>query len=160
MTEAERAQIAGRPLLLYDGVCVLCNGLVRFLLRHDNSEAKSEARLATFRFAPLQSPLAIELIALLSPSASSQPSEGVVLITDTLTPYQRLYRRSDAVARALQLLGSPWHRFGTLLALIPRPLREFGYTVVARLRYRLFGRYATCPIPTPDQRSRILGVYE
>src|SRR6266851_3925904 len=156
MTEAERAQIAGRPLLLYDGVCVLCNGLVRFLLRHD----RSESRRTDFRFAPLQSPLALELVALLSPSASSQPSEGVVLITDTLTPYQRLYRRSDAVARALQLLGSPWQRLGTLLALIPRPLREFGYTVVARLRYRLFGRYATCPIPTPDQRSRILGVYE
>ena len=156
MTEAERAQIAGRPLLLYDGVCVLCNGLVRFLLRHDNSEAKSEARLATFRFAPLQSPLALELL----PPSATTALEGVVLITNTLTPSQRLYRRSDAVAHALQLLGSPWRRFGTLLALIPRPLREFGYTIVARLRYRLFGRYATCPIPTPDQRSRILGVYE
>src|SRR6266851_7872932 len=156
MTEAERAQIAGRPLLLYDGVCVLCNGLVRFLLRRDNSEAKSEARLATFRFAPLQSPLALELL----PPSATTALEGVVLITNTLTPSQRLYRRSDAVAHALQLLGSPWRRFGTLLALIPRPLREFGYTIVARLRYRLFGRYATCPIPTPDQRSRILGVYE
>ena len=160
MTEAERAQIAGRPLLLYDGVCVLCNGLVRFLLRHDTSEAKSEAQpeaqLADFRFAPLQSPLALELL----PPSATTALEGVVLITDTLTPSQRLYRRSDAVAHALQLLGSPWHRLGTLLALLPRPLREFGYTIVARLRYRLFGRYATCPIPTPDQRSRILGVDE
>jgi predicted DCC family thiol-disulfide oxidoreductase YuxK len=156
MTEAQRAQIAGRPLLLYDGVCVLCNGLVRFLLRHDTSEAKSEAKLADFRFAPLQSPLALEL---LRPSATTT-LEGVVLITGTLTPSQRLYRRSDAVAQALQLLGSPWHRLGTLLALLPHPLREFGYTIVARLRYRLFGRYATCPIPTPDQRSRILGVDE
>ncbi len=156
MTEAERAQIAGRPLLLYDGVCVLCNGLVRFLLRHDRSEAKSEARRTDFRFAPLQSPLALELL----PPSATTVLEGVVLITDTLTPSQRLYGRSDAVAHALQLLGPPWHRLGTILALIPRPLREFGYTIVARLRYRLFGRYATCPIPTPDQRSRILGVYE
>src|SRR5258708_6714380 len=160
MTEAERAQIAGRPLLLYDGVCVLCNGLVRFLLRHDRSEAKSEAkseaRLADFRFAPLQSPVALELL----PPSATTVLEGVVLITDPLPPPQRLYGRSDAVAHALQLLGPPGHRLGTILALIPRPLREFGYTIVARLRYRLFGRYATCPIPTPDQRSRILRVYE
>jgi len=148
MTEAERNQIEGRPLLLYDGVCVLCNGLVRFLLRHD--------KLAAFRLAPLQSSLALELL----PSSATTALDGVVLITATLTPSQRLYRRSDAVAQTLQLLGSPWRPLGKTLTLFPRPLRELGYTLVSRLRYRLFGRYATCPIPTADQRSRILGVNE
>jgi predicted DCC family thiol-disulfide oxidoreductase YuxK len=152
MTESERTQISGHPILLYDGVCVLCNGIVRFLLSHDHH--------ATFLFAPLQSPLAQELIAPIAPLTPPEALEGIILITAALTPTQRLYRRTDAIAHALQILSSNWSRLGALLTLIPRPLREFGYTIVARLRYRLFGRYAACPIPTPGQRSRILGVYE
>jgi predicted DCC family thiol-disulfide oxidoreductase YuxK len=152
MTETERSQIEGCPVLLYDGVCVLCNGIVRFILRHDHRR--------DFRFAPLQSRLAKELIAM---STSTSAPEGVILVTDTLTPHQRLYRRSDAIVRTLHILGHTrdrWARLSAFLARIPRPLREFGYTVIARLRYRIFGRYATCPIPTPDQRDRILGVSE
>ena len=146
MTEAEHTQIEGRPLLLYDGVCVLCNGIVRLLLRHDN-----QARPANFRFAPLDSSLGREIL------PQPTPQESVALITNALTPAERTYHRSDAIAMALQLLGGPWRPLGKALALIPRPLREFGYTVVARLRYRLFGRYRTCPLPTPEQRGRILG---
>jgi predicted DCC family thiol-disulfide oxidoreductase YuxK len=152
MTETERSQIEGCPVLLYDGVCALCNGVVHFILRHDQRRE--------FRFAPLQSRLAKELIAM---STSTSPPEGVILVTDTLSPHQRLYRRSDAVVRTLYILGysrNRWSRLSNLLVRIPRPVREFGYTVIARLRYRIFGRYATCPVPTPDQRGRILGVYE
>jgi predicted DCC family thiol-disulfide oxidoreductase YuxK len=152
MNEIERSQIEGCPVLLYDGVCALCNGVVRFILRHDHRR--------DFRFAPLQSSLARELIAI---STSTSAPEGVILVTDALTPHQHLYRRSDAVVRTLHILGHPWDRWSHLsnfLVRIPRPLREFGYTVIARLRYRIFGRYATCPIPTPDQRDRILSVSE
>ncbi|HEY6412356.1 MAG TPA: DCC1-like thiol-disulfide oxidoreductase family protein [Edaphobacter sp.] len=152
MTESERSQIEGCPVLLYDGICALCNGVVRFVLRHDHRRE--------FRFAPLQSCLAKELIAM---STSTSQPEGVILITDTLTPHQRLYRRSDAVIRTLHILGHLWERGARLsafLARIPRPWREFGYTVIARIRYRVFGRYAKCPIPTADQRDRILGVSE
>jgi predicted DCC family thiol-disulfide oxidoreductase YuxK len=152
MTEMERSQIEGCPVLLYDGVCALCNGVVRFILRHDLRHE--------FRFAPLQSSLARELIAM---STSTSAPEGVILITDTLTHHQRLYRRSDAVIRTLHILGHPldrWSRLSNFLARLPRPVREFGYTVIARLRYRIFGRYATCPVPTPDQRDRILSVSE
>lgn len=152
MTETERIQIEGCPVLLYDGVCVLCNGVVRFILRHDDRRE--------FRFAPLQSCLGRELIAM---STSTSPPEGVILVTDTLTPHQRVYRRSDAIVRTLHILGytqERWLRLSNLLVRIPHPVREFGYTVIARLRYRIFGRYTTCPIPTPDQRDRILGVSE
>jgi predicted DCC family thiol-disulfide oxidoreductase YuxK len=152
MTETERSQIEGGPVLLYDGVCALCNGVVRFILRHDVRR--------DFRFAPLQSCLAKELIAM---STSTSAPEGVILVTDALTYHQRLYRRSDAVIRTLYILGyqaDRWSRLSNFLARLPRPLREFGYTVVARFRYRIFGRYATCPVPTPDQRGRILGVSE
>ena len=152
MTETERSQIEGCPILLYDGVCALCNGVVRFIFSHDHRR--------DFRFAPLQSCLARELIAM---STSTSAPEGVILVTDALTPRQRLYRRSDAVVRTLHILGhhqDRWSRLSDFLVRIPRPLREFGYTVIARLRYRIFGRYATCPVPTPDQRGRILGVSE
>jgi predicted DCC family thiol-disulfide oxidoreductase YuxK len=147
MTDPERTQLASHPVLLYDGVCVLCNEVVRFLLRHDTQN--------TFRFVPLESSLTTELLAPFGPQPTQ---EGVALITSALSPVERLYHRSDAVAQALQLLPKPWPRLGRALALIPRPLRELGYTLVVRLRYRLFGRYETCPLPTPRERDQILGI--
>jgi predicted DCC family thiol-disulfide oxidoreductase YuxK len=148
MTDPERTQLASHPVLLYDGVCVLCNRVVRFLLDHDPQ--------AVFRFVPLESPLATELLTHFGPQSTQ---EGVALITSALTPIEHLYHRSDAVAQALQLLPKPWPRLGRALTLIPRTLRELGYTLIARLRYRIFGRYDTCPLPNPRERERILGIY-
>jgi predicted DCC family thiol-disulfide oxidoreductase YuxK len=149
MTEPEHIEIEGRALLLYDGVCALCNGVVRFFLKHD--------KLEKLRYAPLQSPLGREM---LDRFGIGSPIDGVVLITDSLTPRERLYRRSDAIGAALELLSGPWRLLGRSLMLIPRPLREFGYRIVAGMRYQLFGRYTSCPVPPPNQRSRLLGVYE
>jgi predicted DCC family thiol-disulfide oxidoreductase YuxK len=152
MNAMQRSQIEGCPVLLYDGVCALCNRVVRLILRHDHRHE--------FRFIPLQSTLALELIAM---STSTSAPEGVILVTDALTLHQRLYRRSDAVIRTLQILGETWDRGARLNAFLmrfPRPMREFGYSIVARFRYRIFGRYDTCPVPTPDQRDRILSVFE
>ncbi len=101
MTEAEHIAIQGRALLLYDGVCALCNGLVSLLLRLD--------KLEKLRYAPLQSSLGVEILARFSQHGLP---DGVVLVTDTLTPSQRLYLRSDAVAAALQLLSTPWRLRG------------------------------------------------
>jgi predicted DCC family thiol-disulfide oxidoreductase YuxK len=152
MTEAERNAIEGRALLLYDGVCALCNGVVQFLMKRD--------RLDRFCYAPLQSSLGREVLARFDIHAFP---DGVMLLTDALTPAERLYHRSDAVAAALELLGASsgmWRVVGRVLRLVPRPLREWGYGIVARFRYRLFGRYDSCPLPPPEQRGRLLGVYE
>ncbi len=149
MTEVERNAIQGRALLLYDGVCALCNGVVQFLMKHDS--------LDRFRYAPLQSGLGREVLARFD--IHTFP-DGVMLLTDALSPTEHLYQRSDAVAEALQRLSTPWRLAGRVLRLVPRPLRDWGYGIVARFRYRLFGRYDTCPIPPPEQRSRLLGVYE
>lgn len=150
MTAAERTAIQGNALLLYDGVCALCNGLVRLLLlQHDKA--------ATLRYAPLQSPLGQEILARFN--LPTLP-DGIVLVTNALIPNERLYHRSDAALAAFQLVGGPWRPLAKVLRLIPRPLRELGYSVIARLRYRLFGRYDTCPLPTPGQRARILGMSE
>ena len=149
MTDTERNAMEGRALLLYDGVCALCNGVVQFLMRHD--------RLDKFRYTPLQSSLGREMLARFD--IHSFP-DGVMLLTDALTPSERLYQRSDAVAAFLELLGPPWRLVGRVVRLVPRPLRNWGYGMVARFRYRVFGRYDTCPVPSPEQRSRLLGVYE
>jgi predicted DCC family thiol-disulfide oxidoreductase YuxK len=149
MTEVERNAIKGRTLLLYDGVCALCNGAVKFMMKRD--------RLDRFRYAPLQSELGREVLAHFD--IHTFP-DGVVLLTDALTPTERLYHRSDAVTEALQQLGAPWKPMGKALNLLPHPLRNWVYGVIARYRYRLFGRYDTCPVPSPEQRSRLLGVYE
>lgn len=147
MTEAERNAIKGRALLLYDGVCALCNGSVKFMMKRD--------RLDRFRYAPLQSELGREMLAHFD---IHRFPDGVVLVTDALTPGEGIYHRSDAISQSLQQLGAPWRMAGKLLAILPRPLRDWGYGVVARYRYRLFGRYDTCPVPSPEQRSRLLGV--
>jgi predicted DCC family thiol-disulfide oxidoreductase YuxK len=91
MNEVERNAIEGRALLLYDGVCALCNGMVKFLMKRDRGER--------FRFAPLQSELGRELLARFD--IHTFP-DGVVLIIEALTPAERIYRRSDAVQESLQ----------------------------------------------------------
>jgi predicted DCC family thiol-disulfide oxidoreductase YuxK len=152
MTEVERNAIQGRALLLYDGVCALCNGVVQFLMKRDS--------LDNFRYAPLESSLGREVLARFD--IHTFP-DGVMLLTDALTPREHLYQRSDAVAAALQRLSAAsgmWRLAGGILKLVPRPLRDWGYGIVAHFRYRLFGRYDTCPTPPPEQRSRLLGVYE
>jgi predicted DCC family thiol-disulfide oxidoreductase YuxK len=149
MTEAERNAIEGRALLLYDGVCGLCNGVVRLLMNHD--------KLDRFRYAPLQSELGREMLARFN--IHSFP-DGVVLLTDALTDGERIYHRSDAVETTLKLLGGWWRVLGVSVELVPRPLRDWGYGIIGRFRYRLFGRYDACPMPTPEQRSRLLGMYE
>jgi predicted DCC family thiol-disulfide oxidoreductase YuxK len=149
MTEAERIAIERRALLLYDGVCALCNGVVKFLMKRDRGDR--------FRYAPLQSELGREMLARFG---ILEFPDGVMLIVNSLTAEERLYQRSDAVAACLRLLDGPWRGVGRALGLIPRWLREWGYGVVARFRYRVFGRYDTCPVPSPEERGRLLGVYE
>jgi len=141
MTESDRAKIAGRPVLLYDGMCALCNGVVQFVLKRDK---------ALFRFAALQSDVALELLGM-----ESTTLDGVALVVGTLTAEQRVYRRSDAVAETLNLLGR--RGLSKALAVMPRFVREAGYEVTARLRYKLFGNYEVCPLPAADVRGRFVG---
>jgi predicted DCC family thiol-disulfide oxidoreductase YuxK len=147
MTDAERIEITGRTLILFDGVCSLCNHTIRFLMNRDPGGALC--------FAPNRSRLALEFLAR---SGITPAPETVVLITNVLTSTERLYTRSDASIEALQHLRRPWPLLGRLLSFVPRFIRETGYSVIARYRYRLFGKYDTCPIPTQAQRSRILGM--
>jgi predicted DCC family thiol-disulfide oxidoreductase YuxK len=64
--------------------------------------------------------------------------------------------RSDAAVALLAALPSPWPVIGKVFGWIPRPLRDLGYRIIARLRYRIWGRFETCPIPTAQERAHFL----
>ena len=132
-------QLAEQRIVLFDGVCGLCSHAVDYLLRHD-----PQGRL---RFAPLQGTTASRLV-----------PHDVRDRLDTMV-YSRqgvLYYRSAAVVRMLRDLGGLQTVLGTLLWIIPGPLRDVGYRCVSTLRYRLFGKHETCRMPTPQERARFL----
>jgi predicted DCC family thiol-disulfide oxidoreductase YuxK len=140
------------PLILFDGVCGLCNRFVRFVLRHD--------RQGIFRFAWLQSPLAARILA--AHAANPGTLDTVYVIPD-FDPEKSanhsqtdLLSRSDAALFVLHELRGAWRTAAILLRFIPRFLRDWGYRQIVRNRYRIFGRYEVCPMPDPTVRSRFL----
>lgn len=143
---ATQPQLAEHSIVLYDGVCGLCNQFVQFVLQRDLR--------GHFRFCPLQDPIAAEILSHhgLDPTALNT----VCLVTYPGTLEERLLLRSDAALGVLVSLGGGWRFLGQLLRLLPRPLRDFGYGFVAKVRYRIFGRLPVCPLPTPAQRDRFL----
>jgi predicted DCC family thiol-disulfide oxidoreductase YuxK len=134
------------PILLYDGVCGLCNRLVQFILRRD--------RDAIFRFASLQSPLAAAILS--RHGASPEALDTFYVVINYNQPDESLLPRSDAVVFVLKKLGGIYRPAAAVFQRIPRTLRDWIYSVIARTRYQIFGRYDTCPIPTEDTRSRFL----
>jgi predicted DCC family thiol-disulfide oxidoreductase YuxK len=132
--------LGAHPVVLFDGVCNLCHGAVRFVLERDPA--------ARFRFAPLQSEIGRSLLERhgLDPGA---------LDTVVLVDAGGAHARSDAALRIARELGFPWSWLAALRAL-PRPLRDALYGIVVRRRYRWFGRRDACPPPPPRWRERFL----
>ena len=139
---------AAHPILLYDGVCGLCNRLNQFVLRHDSA--------GFFRFASLQSPLAERILT--RHGASARDLDTVYVVVNYNQPNESLSSRSDAVVFVSTHLGGIWRPAGILISWLPRWFRDWAYRVVARNRYRVFGRYETCMLPRPETRSRFLDV--
>jgi predicted DCC family thiol-disulfide oxidoreductase YuxK len=139
------------PIILYDGVCGLCNRLNQFVLRRDSS--------GIFRFASLQSPLAARILTRHGAHPQDLDTVYVVLnhdLTKEARPEERLLPRSDAVIFVLKRLGGIWKVLGLFVQLLPRFLREWGYHVVARNRYRFFGRFETCMLPSARERNKFI----
>jgi len=137
---------ANHPILLYDGVCALCNWWVRLILKRD--------RQNVFRFASLQSQLAAQV--LLRHGASAQALDTVYVVSDFEQPSECLLARSDAVIQVWRQLGTVGKFAASAFSLLPRVLRDALYNFVARIRYRTFGKYDTCPLPDPRVRDRFL----
>jgi predicted DCC family thiol-disulfide oxidoreductase YuxK len=131
-------------LVLYDGVCGLCNRLVRFLLRIDSR--------AVLCFAPLQGPTAARLA---ERHGFPLDVKTIVYVRQFGLKHESVHLRSDAVLRLLGDVGGVWWTL-SLLRVVPRFVRDPLYDWVARNRYEWFGKYDSCPLPSPEQRARFL----
>ena len=135
---------AGQPIteiLFYDGHCGLCHRTVLFVLKHDRSGD-------AFRFAPLQGETFLARVP--AERRAGLPDSVVVLKADG-----KLLVRSDAVIHILRRLGGGWGTLAEILWIFPRALRDAVYNVVARVRYRVFGkREELCPVMPRELRAR------
>ena len=125
---------------MFDGVCVLCNGWVRFLLKHD--------RARRYRFAAMQSPSGRQLLL----AHGLDPDDPTSFL---LVDKDQAWRDSDALQRVLVGLGGVW-RATRILHLVPVRCRDLLYRAIARNRYRWFGRHDHCYLPTAEQQKRFL----
>ena len=128
------------PILLFDGVCNLCNASVQWVLKHDKK--------ALFRFAALQSATGQSL---LQRSGLSPENFDTVVLLDG----DQVFTRSDAALEISRRIGGVW----SLLAafrILPRPIRNAVYDWVARHRYRWFGKTESCMIPRPEWTNRFV----
>ncbi len=134
------------PILLYDGVCGLCNRFVQFVLKRDRNDR--------FRFAALQSDFARTILE--RHGVDAVDLDTVYLVTSYQRPEESLSNRSDAAVAVLSELGGFWKLVAGILCIVPRPIRNWGYNLVARNRYRMFGKYDVCPLPDPRDRHKFL----
>jgi predicted DCC family thiol-disulfide oxidoreductase YuxK len=125
-------------IVLFDGVCNLCNASVNFLIKRD--------RKSVFRYATQQSEIGRQLLQ----THGVEPDTSVVVIDAG-----RAYLRSSGWLRLARHLPFPW-RLGVLLWIIPRPLCDWMYGVIARNRYRWYGRSDTCRVPTAAELAKFL----
>ena len=135
----------GEAIVLYDGVCGLCNRLNQFVLARDSA--------AQFRFAALQSRFAGEVLARYG--KDPKDLDTFYLLEDYGLPSERLRSKSDAALRVLRRIGGVW-KISRILAWLPRSLRDLGYDLVARTRYRIFGKSDRCRVPSPRDRARFI----
>lgn len=140
----------GRLLVIYDGLCGLCNRSVRWFLARDLSDR--------LRFVASDSPKVASLLARHGfDTGPAQDGPGsIVVVRNAGLPVEQLVVRSDAILALLGELPAPWPGFAACLRLVPRPLRDLVYRLVARWRYQIWGRLKSCPIPTAQERSRFL----
>ena len=131
---------ANPEILFYDGHCALCHGAVKFVLKRD--------RAGIFHFAPLQGETFQSRV---PPEKRAGLPDSVVI----LTLDGDLLIRSSAFLYIFRKLGGGWRFLACLLGVIPRPVRDAAYDLIARIRYRIFGtRDDLCPIVPPDLRAR------
>jgi len=130
------------PILLFDGVCNLCNASVQWVLKRD--------RKGIFKFAALQSETGQRL---LQQFGFSQENFDTVVLVDG----EKVFTRSDAPLEIARRLGGLWSLF-FVFKIIPRFLRDAVYNWVARNRYRWFGRKEECMLPRPEWKNRFLDV--
>lgn len=134
-------------LILFDGVCGLCNKFVQYVLNHDPN--------GRFRFASLQSELAREILS----RHGKDPAllKTVYLIRNPGRSDEQIFSKSAAALRIIGELNGAAKGLKLFLA-VPAPLRDLGYDMVAAVRYQVFGKHDVCPMPTAADRDKFLDI--
>ena len=133
-------KITPQPLILFDGICNLCNSSVQFVLKKDKNKQ--------FKFASIQSDAAKEI--LLQFSKNNSDLDSIILIYNG-----RRYEKSSAILRIGKLLGG-FYSLGMVFWLIPKPIRDWVYDYIAKNRYKWYGKKDQCMIPTPEIKNQFL----
>lgn len=128
--------MATNSIVFYDGLCGLCDRSVQFIIKHDHQQR--------FRFAALQSPIAKQYL------GDEVPFDSFILFVNG-----KVFTKSTAALNVLKQLGV-WWKVGYLLIIIPPVIRNAIYDFVARNRYKWFGKFDSCKIPTVEQRGLFL----
>lgn len=137
-----KASIKGKDLIVFDGVCVLCCAFMRFIVSRDRAER--------FRFVTAQSDLGQKLY-----HAVGLPS--VDFETNLVIVDGHIHQKLDAIAVSMTCIGWPWRALG-MLRFLPISLKNPAYHLIARNRYRLFGRRDQCLIPDGALRARFYDI--
>lgn len=139
-----RVETQVAPVLLYDGVCGFCNRAVRTVLRFDPDGA--------LRFVALDSDFARAIV---DRHPAIHNVDSMVFVDEPGQPAERVAARSAAALRVADYLGGPW-KLLKVARVIPAPLRDWLYDRFADIRYRVFGKYESCPLPPQEVRARFL----
>ncbi|MEN1783762.1 MAG: thiol-disulfide oxidoreductase DCC family protein [Bacteroidota bacterium] len=131
----------GQKIILFDGVCNLCNGVIQFIIKRDKKDI--------FRYAPLQSELGLQMTA--DRGIDTTKIDSFILIV----PGEAYHLKSSAALEIAKSFGGFWMLLG-LFGWIPSSIRDTLYDFIARNRYRWFGQQSECMIPTPELKAKFL----
>lgn len=132
---------ASQPVLLFDGVCNLCNHTVQTIIKMDPS--------GKIHFAALQSEIGQTFLKQFNLAVTD--FDTVILVQN-----EKAYTRSDAALHVLKNIGGLWSVF-FIFKIIPKPIRDFFYNIIAKNRYKWWGKQESCMMPRPDLKERFLG---
>ncbi|WP_299433184.1 thiol-disulfide oxidoreductase DCC family protein [uncultured Maribacter sp.] len=130
-----------KKIILFDGVCNLCNGAIQFIIKRDTQNV--------FLFTPLQSETGKKLLE--ERRIDPKNMDSIILIE----PNVAYYVKSDAALEIVKYLNTPW-RFISIFKALPMGFRNFVYDFIAKNRYRWFGKEDHCMIPTPELKTKFL----
>jgi len=146
----DELSIGGRLLVVFDGRCGFCNRAVRWFVRRDSRDRLRFVASESAKVAPLLEQHGI------GTKVSGVGPGTILVVKDADGPGEKLLERSDAVVAMLRELPWPWPTVGVGLRWVPRPVRDLGYRLIARWRYRIWGRLESCPLPSEEERERFL----
>jgi predicted DCC family thiol-disulfide oxidoreductase YuxK len=132
-----------QPVLLYDGLCGFCNTTVQFIMGHESNQS--------LKFAALQGTYAAGVM---ERHPELKTVDSLVWVEGE-AEHERIKVRSSAALRVAWYMGGFW-RLVMVLWLVPRPLRDFAYDQFAQRRFKFFGRYGSCPVPSKAVRARFI----